>query len=165
MVLIPKTKSELKMKAQNNIKKGRSMDMTKIMLTCFLVFLIPSCIMANWLFKNNKYEGEIEIKGLLVNEKDICRIFIDKNIEQSTFKELSDKKLYIVLFLKNIGNKVAWGEMNYDISGVYKNKIIVSHLTPNMSEPAIYIIPVKGIILKDSGPPSLNLVWSKLYNK
>lgn len=120
------------------------------------------------LFSNTNYAESIEIKTYLMNNIHVSKVFQQgsEEIIQPPFNEIDMKKLYLVVMMKNNGNKAAWGKLKCSVSQRELAIINVPVIGPNMNDFAIFTVPVHGIrIPRSSDKPMLNVAWKKLNAK
>lgn len=150
-----------------NITKRKSIGFCHIKIVGILLLILSSgCSIENLFFTNIEYRKNIDLKGYLMNDIQICDLFHSKEAKQLPYENLQLDKLYLVIMIKNIGNMSAWGELKCKIDNRSINKIHVIHAGPNMPAYINYIIPIHGIILsKKNGFPIIKVEWDKLYCK
>ena len=122
---------------------------------------------ANMFFSSSNYQKKIMIELLLLNKADLISFFKAGNKNDIKHSQLNKNDLNLIVQLKNIGNKGAWGTLVCNIEGYSKIKIHVPHLSPNMKSYANFVVPLCGITSAqlDNASSTLEANWEKLYNK
>lgn len=123
--------------------------------------------MANMFFSSSKYQSEILVEPLLLNKDDVIHLLRGDFTDKTNSSQAFDNGVNLVVRLKNIGNKGAWGTLTCNVEGYSEVQIYVPHLTPNMKDFVTFVIPLSGMIAPRSAerPPSLEIKWEKLSSK
>ena len=123
---------------------------------------------ANILFSDSRYSELIEIKPYLMNSAQVGQLFqsINQNICQPSYEKLNMNELYLVVMIKNKGNKTAWGILKCFVEQRELAQIDVPAMGGNMTTFVYFVVPIHGVIFAPSEEdPVVNLSWIKLYAK
>lgn len=114
-----------------------------------------------------------DVKAYLLNDEQVLEAFKDpaKELKQPTHKELYNKKINVVLRIKNKTERgvSAWGTLAYSIDHMNWEKIDVTLDLPS-SEGRMpfyqYAIPVSGTVFYDDDVPQKPVLikWVALYS-
>ena len=136
----------------------------------FLFLIVDSFIwenaMAGWLFQSKQYSDQIKTESYLMNKDQIYSLLKDGEKKQLSYDKLSNDTVHLVVGLKNVGNKGAWGTLLCKIEKDKEVNIYVPHLTPNMKNYANFIVPLEGFVFPVSkNIPKISIEWKNLYSK
>jgi hypothetical protein len=137
--------------------------MNRLLLAVILAFvlLIFGCI-----FSNSDYEKNIIIDKYMLTKNQVADLFLDLPIEQKPYKELVNKKVFIVLHLTNTGNNGAWGELLFTIDNRFKDTVNIKLLGPGRRNSAIIVLPYSGVLNPNNREdPDIDVTWTKLSSK
>ena len=120
------------------------------------------------LLSNKKYENHIAVRSVVVAEDEVTNLFNSGNltIEQKRNRDLYNKKLFLIVQCKNIGELRAFGEMRFKVQG--RNFLIPVYcatLLGNMEDfyncAIIYI--GDGIVPRNDDRLEITYFWENLY--
>lgn len=129
---------------------------------------------------NPSYSDQIQVESYLMSQQNLIDLFEglppnpDKRslTENETWEELkkpSSPRFYLVLRLKNQGDQIAWGSLDFVVNGKKTRQIDVPPLGPNMSNYEIMALRAgqhdKCQFEIERSYPNLNTKWSLLYTK
>jgi hypothetical protein len=148
---------------------------TNILILCTL-FASPLSayaemnIFMKWLlFSDKGYAKEIEVKAYILTEKQSAELLANPSIEpvQLLASELADRSpKYLVVRVKNMGEKHAWGTLACSIPRVWNPiKIPIITMEENFCN---YLISVDGIAVAfkdETYLPKITFEWDQLYTK
>ena len=136
-------------------------------ITVVLV-IIAVTIFESLYFSNRSYSKSITLLPYLVDSSHVALVFQNTlgDFNQPKISELDKTDLYLLIRLKNNGNRVAWGALKCSINGREFNDVTIFPLSANMDNKINYVVPLGGAILPNLGDyPSIKLSWSKLLAK
>lgn len=124
------------------------------------------------------YADKVETNVWLMDVQNVINLFEDKplNIDKRTITNkgwwteetdelITDPRFYIVVSLRNTGDHIAWGVLDYYVNGKKTRQIDVPSLPACMTK-EVYIV-VAATPSRDqniSGSyPDLNITWQQLY--
>ena len=125
-------------------------------------------LISRFLLSNKKYAKHIVVRSSVLPEDQLIEFFRSGSfpVEQMKNCDLYDKKLYLVVQCKNIGEVRAFGEMRFEVEG--RNVLIPVYcamLLGNMEAfcncAIIYI--GSGIVFDDDERLSITYYWESLY--
>lgn len=123
----------------------------------------------NFMFLNKEYRNNIQEEAFLFNKDELIDYLNDDGLDDMITKlyaELSGKRLYLLIRLKNKGNARAWGELSCrDEIGYINYTLSIPSLQPNMDSWEYYIVYMGKKIFRIKDRPNLSLTWKKLYTK
>jgi hypothetical protein len=125
---------------------------------------------------NPGYANQVETEVYLMSDKDVADLFEGKpphhdmlDIPEHTFNhpspyltpKPSDPRFFLVIRLKNKGDQVTWGILDYFIDGKQSRQINIPPLPPHMDEYKNVVLLANYIL---PGPyPTLEAKWQQLY--
>lgn len=126
---------------------------------------------------NLDYADQVETNVWLMDVQNVINLFEGKplNIDRHTItvKEwrseinelITDPRFYLVVGLKNRGDKIAWGVLDYYVNGKKTRQIDVPSLPSHMTKEAYIVIPATPQEDQNiPGPyPDLHIIWQQLY--
>jgi hypothetical protein len=143
----------------------------KIIFLCLFAWLpfllMKGNSMANIFFSTSKHQEEIIVEPLLLNNDDVIHLLSGDLKEEINHSHSSHGGINLVVRLKNLSNKGAWGTLLCTVPGYGDVRIYIPHLTPNMKEFVTFVIPLSGMVAPRSigKPPVLEIMWEKLSIK
>lgn len=146
----------------------------KSMIVCVLVFL-PELVSADlnfftrFLLSDKAYAKQIEVKMYILTDKQASNLLADPTTEpaQLLSSELAKfSKRYLVVRVKNIGDKHAWGTLACSVPRVWQPvKVPIISIRQNFCD---YVICLQGLAVAESYEnfiPELSYEWDQLYTK
>jgi hypothetical protein len=126
---------------------------------------------------NQAYADQIDVKTYLMSQQNVIDLFKGNppNPNTQTIQDKgetffynvqnpSDPRYYLVVELKNKGNKVCWGILENYADGKKVHNIDIPPLSPEMKEPKYIVIRAWPSEQKMPGDyPHLEAKWLKLY--
>ena len=115
----------------------------------------------------------IDVEAYLLNDEQVVKAFKDpeKELKQPTHRELHNKKINVVLRIKNKTERgvSAWGTLAYSVDHVNWKKIDVTVDLPSPEGRILfdqYAIPVGGTVFYDDDIPQepVLIKWVALYS-
>ena len=148
---------------------------TKILSLLTLLFCL-SLEKANALdiiFSNKNYSENLIVQSRLASKEKLNVLFNDNNEDLSTIysetvPELSSKRTYIFVRIKNIGNKAAWGTLSCQVVTRGSLNFDIPILGPNTAQWNHYVLANNGLIFPShlSGKvPAITCTWNNLFTK
>ena len=126
----------------------------------------------DFFFLNKDYSNNINIQCQISSKNTAASLLLTTENEiayyRQTFEELKDSQSYLLIRIKNNGNKSAWGELSCKIEQNRLITVIVPFLSANMSNwnhiiisipPFIYTKEIRQLY------PNVECVWQSLYAK
>ena len=122
----------------------------------------------NWMFSSPFYTSNLSLKAVFVRDSDLIPLLQGElDIEDLHPVLGSGTSNYIVIQLQNLGNQMAWGELEYRISETQPTPCQLS--VPGLSarsKPYTFVIPIHGRHLSSTDASKGPLVhWRRLYAK
>lgn len=119
-------------------------------------------------FSDKKYAEQIEVQAYIVKSEQIEEIFQDINQEpvQLTKKDLERKECYLLLRLKNKGDRHAWGTLAGRVPSFHHPMpVTIPGLDPD-GQVQLYLtfIGASASFLR-TDTPELSFTWERLYTK
>jgi hypothetical protein len=120
------------------------------------------------LLSNKKYQKHIAVRSAVVTEDEVMSFFGSANlpVEQKKNEDLYDKKLFLIVQCKNVGELRAFGEMRFKVQG--RNFLIPVYcaaLLGNMESfyncAVVYI--GSGIVPENDDRLKITYHWESLY--
>ena len=146
----------------------------KMIIACVLT-CVPQILRADLniferlLFSDRAYAKCIEVKAYILTEKQSADLLADYSKEptQLLASELSKiSKLYLVVRVKNLGNKNAWGTLACSVPRIW-HPIKVPTISI-LDDFCNYLISVEGFSVVHSHEnfiPKITFEWDQLYTK
>lgn len=122
----------------------------------------------DWMFLRPFYASNLSLKAVFVHDRDLIPLLQGElDIEDLHPVLGSGTSNYIVIQLQNLGNQMAWGELEYRISETQPNPYQLS--VPGLSarsKPYTFVIPIHGRHLSSTDASKGPIVyWRRLYAK
>jgi hypothetical protein len=146
----------------------------KMVIACFIAFM-PQLLKADvklvdWLlFSDKAYAKKIEVKAYILTERQSADLLADPSKEpiQLLASELAKfPKKYLVVRVKNLGDKNAWGTLACSVPRVWDPiKIPVINIRNDFCN---YLICLEGSYVAGNDEifiPKITFEWDKLYTK
>ncbi len=126
---------------------------------------------------NLAYAGQIETEVYLMTHQNVIDLFEGKppNPDTQTILQASglywkpdpdpaDPRFYLVVRLKNKGDQVAWGALDYFVEGKKTRKVEISFLPAHMGDYKNIVLEAIFIDKNFPGPyPHLEVKWQQLF--
>lgn len=126
---------------------------------------------------NLDYADQIETNVWLMDVQNVINLFEGKplHIDKHTISRkewrseinelITDPRFYLVVGLKNRGDKIAWGVLDYYVNDSKTRQIDVPSLPAHMDKEAYIVIPATPQEDQNiPGPyPDLHIIWQQLY--
>ena len=134
-------------------------------------FVLKADLTKKLLFSNKSYAKNIEVKTYILTQEQVAELFKfpDKDPSFFTSKELNNitrKKRYCVVRVKNLGELNVWGVLSCKIPGI--NEIIKIEIPSIEKYFCDYVICISGVYVgpgENSPYPDITHEWSELYTK
>ena len=142
----------------------------------FLIFLMPSQLLRSMdfidriLFSDKAYAKHIEVKAYILSDSQASSLLADPSKEpiQLIGSELSKfPRKYLVVRVKNLGHKHAWGTLACSVPAVW-NPIKIPILSMGDQDFCNYLISLEGISVVysfETFAPEITFEWAQLYTK
>lgn len=121
------------------------------------------------LFSDKAYAQEIEVKAYIVTREQACAALCDPSEEpiQLDRKDLYGHKTFLLLLVRNMGNKHAWGTLACKVPRYHwpmKVSIVDVNNPKNFN---IYLLHLGSLMLlpHEIGAPEVSIEWDALYTK
>ncbi len=146
-----------------------------MVIVLFGIAIIPFALKADitkkLLFSNKSYAKQIDVKTYILTQEQVAELFKSPNTEPNLFtsKELNNltrKKRYCVIRVKNLGELNVWGVLFCKIPGINgKVKVEIPSIERYFCD---YVVCISGVYVssgEDSPYPIVTYEWSELYTK
>ncbi|GAA3922862.1 hypothetical protein [Litoribacillus peritrichatus] len=132
----------------------------------FIVFVLIGIVIAitkfsDSVFVNKEYSHQIEIKIYSGNLKYLYGILQEKQNED--YVSFNNKSNYLLVKLRNYGEKRAWGKLNVMSSQRKLAVILVNSLEGLSDEYFIYLVPIASADVKPES--NISFEWEELFTK
>ena len=145
------------------------------LIVLILIAIIPFTLRANMtkklLFSNKSYAKQIEVKTYILAQEQVAELFKTPDKEPHLYSSnelnnLTRKKRYCVIRVKNLGELNTWGTLSCKIPGINENiKVEIPSIEKYFCD---YVICISGVYLgsgENSRYPIVTYQWSELYTK
>lgn len=143
------------------------------LLTFLLCFSLEKANALDIIFSNKNYSENLFVQSRLASKEKLNLLLNDNkedlsSIPSETVSELSSKRTYIFVRIKNIGKQAAWGTLSCQVVTRGSLNFDIPILGPNTAQWNHYIIANNGLIFPSnfSGKvPAVTCTWKNLSTK
>jgi len=147
-------------------------QVSRILYVGIFLFMCSTCHAWGFgqsLFSSKDHAKSIETKGWVVTETQMREaIWEQRDPLQLTYGELTHKRCYFLVRLRNLQGYRAWGTLEVSSPGNFSTIFRVRDVAPYLNENEYFVIPLGVAIFPHSeyeDRPSVCFKWKKLYVK